>query len=824
MGKKKERATIMKVAISYLILIAIGVGSIYFVYRNTEAITEEIGQQTTYQQQEELVNTILTDLLNAENHIGPMMVDTSDFNLYKEQINLAENHMDTLKGLLSDAFQIQSLDSVSNLLKQKEENLCELIKLTNKDNLEELYKANIRTMLMEDSLRNYASKNKNATMKQDTIIKKRHAKKRNFFHRLAEAFSRNGGPNDTTIRLLGTERQWMDSLSMYYNPTDTAQSILDDIKVKIRNEKYRTDKAIMEQINTLRNNNNNITIQAKSILGKIEFDNRVNMQKAKSRRNATLAQTAEKLRYVTVLSIIVILLFCWILFNDMSRSRKLREQLEEKSLEQERMMISLTHDMKAPMGSAIGYMELMGNTPLSEKQQYYLENMRKSSNQTIQLITNILDNNKLDSSKMMLQPTLFSVKDLIEEVYASFEPVAQKKNISLKHQVSGFPDKVTGDVTRIQQICNNLVSNAIKFTEEGEVSISADVVEDDVFHILTISVADTGIGISEEDIDGIFGEYKRIIRDGHAPQEGSGLGLSIVSKLVDLYNGDIDMKSKIDEGTTITVTIKLQKEEEPDTTEAFDAFPINVLILDDDDTQLTLVSEILTHANINVFPHKDPEDALKEMESQNIDLILTDIQMPSINGFEFVKLIRQSPHISHSDTLPIIALSARADISEEHITEQGFDGFICKPFTSQELIDTIRLHTKGDSIALPEGEGKVEEPSADNTPFYGLLSYACGDKESEAMILDSFIRESTSNVKELKKAWLLNDTKEMHHYAHKMLPLFRSLQKKGIVEKLTVLEREDNFKKMISRKEFLTLTKEVKMTLNEARELMESYK
>lgn len=821
MGKKKERATIMKVAISYLILIAIGVGSIYFVYRNTETITEEIGQQTTYQQQEELVNAILADLFNAENHIGPMMVDTSDFNLYKEKVNMAESHMDTLKSLLSDAFQIQSLDSVSNLLKKKEENLCELIKLTNKDNLQELYKANIRTMLMEDSLKNFASKNKNATLKQDTIIKKRHAKKRNFFHRLAEAFSRNGGPNDTTIRLLGTERQWMDSLSMYYNPTDTAQSILDDIKVKIRNEKYRTDRAIMEQINTLRNNNNNITIQAKSILGKIEFDNRVNMQKAKSRRNATLAQTAEKLRYVTVLSIIVILIFCWILFNDISRSRKLREELEKKSLEQERMMISLTHDMKAPMGSAIGYMELMENTPLSEKQQYYLDNMRKSSNQTIQLITNILDNNKLDSSKMTLQPTLFSVKDLIEEVCASFEPIAQKKNILLTHQVDGFPDKVTGDVTRIQQICNNLVSNAIKFTEYGEVNISANVLEDDPFHILTISVADTGIGISEEDIDGIFGEYKRIIREDHTTQEGSGLGLSIVSKLVDLYDGDINVKSKINEGTTITVTIKLQKDEETDLNETHEAFPTNVLILDDDDTQLTLVSEILTHANINVFANKDPEEALKVMESQDIDLVLTDIQMPSINGFEFVKLIRQSPHISHSGTLPIIALSARADISEEHIKEQGFDGFICKPFTSQELIDTIRLHTKGETIALPEGE--AEQPSAEDTPFYGLLSYACGDKESEAMILDSFIRESTSNAKELKKAWLLNDTKEMHHYAHKMLPLFRSLQKKGIVEKLTVLEREDNFKKMISRKEFHTLMKEIKATLNEAKDLLSKY-
>ena len=109
MEKKKDRSTIMKVAISYLILIAIGAGSIYFVYRNTEAITEEIGQQTSYQQQEELVNAILADLFNAENYIGPMMVDTSDFNLYKEKTSMAESHMDTLKSLLSDTYQIQSL-------------------------------------------------------------------------------------------------------------------------------------------------------------------------------------------------------------------------------------------------------------------------------------------------------------------------------------------------------------------------------------------------------------------------------------------------------------------------------------------------------------------------------------------------------------------------------------------------------------------------------------------------------------------------------------------------------------------------------------------
>lgn len=823
MEKKKDRATILKVVLSYLLLIAIGAGSIYFVYRNTESITEEIGQQTSYQQQEELVNTILTDLLNAENHIGPMMVDTSDFVLYKEKVSIAENHMDTLKSMLSDPYQIQSLDSVSNLLKKKEENLYELTKLTNKDNLEKLYKANIRTMLMEDSLKNFASKNKSATLKQDTIVKKRHAKKGNFFQRLAEAFSKNGGPSDTTIRVLGTEQQWMDSLALYYNPTDTAQSILDDIKVKIRNEKYKTDRAIMQQINTLRNNNNSITIQAKSILGKIEFDNRVNMQKAKTKRNATLSKTAETLRYVTVLAIVVILFFCWLLFNDVSRSRKLREKLEEKNSEQERMMISLTHDMKAPMGSAIGYMELLNNTSLTEKQQYYLSSMLKSSNQTLQLITNILDNNKLDCSKMTLQPTLFSIKDLVEETYNTFLPIANKKNIKLTHSVSGFPDKVKADVTRIQQICNNLVSNAIKFTEKGEVSIQTNVEEDTVYYVLKITVSDTGIGISEEDKKNIFDEYQRIAREDHAQQEGSGLGLSIVSKLVDLYNGDIEINSKLNEGTSFIVTLKLQKEdEEMEPVEQCELLPINVLVMDDDDTQLTLVKEVLSHAHINVFPQKDPTEALKTLEDENIDAVLTDIQMPSINGFEFVKLIRQSPHINNSDTLPIIALSARADISEDNIKEQGFNGFICKPFSSRQLIDTIRLHVKNKCV---EGEdvNPEEHTESNDNPFQGILSYACGDKESEAMILDSFISESSSNMEKLQKSWKEGNDKDIQHFSHKMLPLFRTIQVKGIVEKLTILEREKDYKKKITEKEFRKLIQDIRKILNDAKEFRAKY-
>lgn len=827
MEKEKEKRTILRIVISYLILIGIGVGSIYFVYRNTEAITDEIGQQNAYQQQEELVNTILTDLLNAENLIGPMMVDTTDFILYKEKVAVAQNHMDTLKSLLTDAYQIQSLDSVSGLLKKKEENLNELVKLTNKDNLEKLYKANIRTMLEEDSLKKYGSKNKSSSMKQDTVIQKRHGKKGNFFQRLAEAFSKNGGPTDTTITMMGTAEQWMDSLSMYYNPADTAQSILDDIKLKIRNEKHRTDRAIMQQISTLRINNNDITRETKSILGKIEFDNRLAMQQAKARRNVTLSQTAETLRYVTVLSIVVILFFCWLLFNDVSRSKALRKKLEEKNIQQEKMMISLTHDMKAPMGSAIGYMELLSNTSLTEKQQYYLSNMRKSSNQTLQLITNILDSNKLEHYKIVLQPTLFSVKDMIEETFMSFEPIANKKNILLERNVTGFPGKVTGDVTRIQQICNNLVSNAIKFTEEGKVSISADVSQEEAFDVLTINVTDTGIGISEENQENIFNEYERIIREDHAQQEGSGLGLSIVSRLVNLYNGDIEVKSKLNEGTTFIVTLRLDRnEEEEETLNELEDSPINVLVMDDDDTQLTLISEVLGHKNgIIVHTQKDPSEALKIMENENIDIVLTDIQMPSINGFEFVKLIRQSPQIPCSDTLPIIALSARADISEESVKEQGFNGFICKPFTAQQLIETVKKQVKGKSLEATEGEENKGETGnhSEASPFSGLLNYACGDKESEAMILKSFVQESLSNLNELKKAWDDKNSKDIHHYAHKMLPLFRTIQKKEIVETLTVLERNDNYEKEISKKKFHKLIDSIQNTLDKAEVLLEKY-
>lgn len=827
MVRDKDKSTVLKVAISYLILVAIGAGSIYFVYKNTKSITDEIGEQTTYQQQEELVNSILTELLHAENHIGPMLVDTNDFNLYKEKVEVAESLMDTLKTVLTDSFQIQSLDSVTGLLKQKEENLVELTKLTNRDNLEKLYKANIKTLLAGDDMKNYANKKNLTSQKLDTLIQKRHAKRGNFFQRLAEAFSRNGtGPIDTTITALGLEQKWLDSLAYYYNPTDSAQSILDDIKVKIRNEKYRTDKAIQAQINTLRENNNNITKQTKSILGKIEFDNRVTMQQAKMRKNLTLAQTAETLRYFTVLAIVLILLFCWILFNDISKSRELRRLLEEKNRQQEKMMISLTHDMKAPLGSAIGYMELMDNTPLSEKQQYYMSSIRKSSNQTLQLITNILDFNKLEYSKIVLQPTLFSVKEMIEETYMSFKPIAEKKGLKLNHSVSGTPDKIKGDVIRIQQICNNLVSNAIKFTELGEVSIAADVEESDNTYHLTIKVADTGIGISEENKDQIFEEYERIVREGHTQQEGSGLGLSIVHKLVSLHGGDIQVESELEKGTTFIVTLPLEKGTEEEQ-RPFDqaSTPINVLVLDDDDTQLTLVSEVLSHEpNITVFTQKDPMEALKTMEREEINIILTDIQMPSINGFEFVKLIRQSPHIKNSGTLPILALSARADISEENIKEQGFNGFICKPFSAQQLRESVRLHAIGERQDEKEESSEVStESQTEEEPFSGLLGYACGDKESEAMILDSFIQESTMNVDHLFKAWKTNKTEDIKHYAHKMLPLFRTLQQKEIIEKLTILERDEQYKEKVSNKEFNTLRNAIAQIISEAKRIRKSY-
>lgn len=824
MVKDKDKATILKVAISYLILVIIGASSIYFVYKNTESITGEIGEHTAFQEQEELVNSILTELLHAENHIGPMMVDTTDFNLYKENVNVALNLMDTLKSQLTDPFQIQSVDSVAGLLKQKEANLFELTKLTNKDNLEKLYKANIKTMLNGEDMRNFAKKNNFSSQKQDTTIQRRYAKRGNFFQRLAEAFSKSGGPIDTTITMAGLEQQWMDSLAYYYNPTDTAQRIIDDIKLKIRDEKYRTDKAIMAKINSLRENNNDITKQTKSILGKIEFDNRVTMQQAKVRKNLTLSQTAETLRYITILAIVIILIFCWILFNDISKSRELRKLLEEKNKQQEKMMISLTHDMKAPLGSAIGYMELMDNTPLSEKQQYYLSSIRKSSNQTLQLITNILDFNKLEYSKIVLQPTLFSVKEMIEETYISFKPIAEKKGLKLNHGVSGEPDKIKGDVIRIQQICDNLVSNSIKFTEMGEVNLNAHVEEQEDSYQLTITVSDTGIGISEEDQEHIFDEYERIVREDHSPQEGSGLGLSIVHKLVTLHHGEINVESDLDIGTTFIVSLPLDKIEEEAENSNNNAAPINVLVLDDDDTQLTLVSEVLSHEkNISVFTQKDPMEALKTLENQEIDIILTDIQMPSINGFEFVKLIRQSPHIRKSGTLPILALSARADISEEDIKEQGFNGFICKPFTAQQLRETVRTHALGEKVVSTNEETDNNEEQVEDGPFSGLLGYACGDRESEALILDSFIQESNMNLENLSKAWKSDKSEDVKHFAHKMLPLFRTLQKKEIVEKLTILERDEAYKEKVSNKEFNTLKNAVEKTISEARKHRKTY-
>ena len=452
-------------------------------------------------------------------------------------------------------------------------------------------------------------------------------------------------------------------------------------------------------------------------------------------------------------------------------------------------MLSISHDMKAPLGSTIGYIELMNSTTLNERQRYYLQNMQKSSEEILQLISNILENEQLTKGVFELNLIPFSIKELFDDIHNSFLPIAEKKGVKLHYKcLFDMDSKFIGDPLRIKQIVNNLLSNAFKFTDTGEISLLVENTNaPQNYQNVKIVVKDSGLGIPKSSQALIFEEFSRIKNKGKENIEGVGLGLSIVKKLVDLQKGRIELKSKSGEGSEFTIYLPLEKQKSDLNIKTTRTEPIRALVVDDDETQLILISEILKKAETDVTTSTSADSALKQLESHTFDIVFTDIQMPDINGFDFVKQIRNST-IKKVYEIPIIALSARADISDEEMKQRGFTSFLTKPYSAQKLIQTLNTY-----LSISQSLSSHTTTNEGNNNYQNLLSFACGDKEAEIEILTSFVKESKKGIDELLEKCNDKEFDRCKEIAHKLRPLFLSIEESIIASNLGKLEVSDNW-------------------------------
>ena len=645
--------------------------------------------------------------------------------------------------------------------------------------------------------------------KRDSLITT--PKKKGFFKRLAEVFSPS--KQDSAVLVNTSLEVATDTI---LQPPTSKDSLQQKIRMATEEKRLQRRKTIRRTSTKYQRMNTQLTARMDSLIKQYEEEMTLRARQDAELQQEVRMRSARIIGGIAVGAVLLSAFFLILIMRDISRSNRYRQQLEVANkraedllIAREKLMLAITHDFKAPLGSIMGYTELLSRLTEDERQRFYLDNMKSSSEHLLKLVSDLLDFHRLDLNKAEVNRVTFNPSQLFDEIYVSFEPLTAAKGLALQcHVVPELNGRYISDPLRLRQIVNNLLSNAVKFTQKGEISLTASYDSSK----LTIAIADTGKGMASEDRERIFQEFTRL--SGAQGEEGFGLGLSIVKKLVTLLEGTIDVQSTLGKGSCFTVTLPLYpvgkflaERESPESESSENESPyapkqsaaippmkvIRVLLIDDDKIQLNLTAAMLKQHGIDAVCCEQLEQLIEQLRSSVFDVLLTDIQMPAINGFDLVKLLRAS-NIPQAKTIPVIAVTARSEMDKAALHEHGFAGCLHKPFTVKELLLTVN------EGQLSADEAHITEDMQLNVN--ALTSFSEDDPEATHSIIQTFIEETQKSADRMVQALNAKEVDEIAAIAHKLLPLFTLIGAGNAVILLSWLEarRGEDFSTEINEK------------------------
>lgn len=461
-----------------------------------------------------------------------------------------------------------------------------------------------------------------------------------------------------------------------------------------------------------------------------------------------------------IVSAIILLIISYLIIQrDIREKEKNRKRLEETIKQnfsllemRKNIILTISHDIRAPLNVIGGSAELAMDTRDKKRRNNHLNNIKIVCRHITHLLNNLLDVYRLNEAKETRNDVPFNLDDLLERTVSGFSHIVNNKGILFNHQFDNTGVRLLGDMDRIAQIIDNLLTNAVKFTESGTISFNARYGDGHLY----LEVKDTGIGMNEIMLSRIFHPFERLASEKNA--DGFGLGLPITKGLVDLLGGTITVSSKAGSGSTFCVTLPLPTtdkliEDENIISPHSDNLPQNILVIDDDPMLLNIVKEMLERNGGNCKTCATVKEVVKAMRNQDYDLLLSDIQMPGTNGFDLLTLLHNS-NIGNSCTIPVIAMTARGDRDKEAFLNAGFTDCIYKPFSSSELLSLISTIKK---------QQADEKQGID---FSTMLS----EVSDGITLLRSFVAQSEKDREELESAMKNNDRIKMREAAHRMQP------------------------------------------------------
>jgi signal transduction histidine kinase/DNA-binding NarL/FixJ family response regulator len=524
----------------------------------------------------------------------------------------------------------------------------------------------------------------------------------------------------------------------------------------------------------------------RNIIGHMEESENEMMQRGTSQARVFSDRIKNIIILGNIITIVVLASCMVVIFIDITQRNYFEQELikakeiAEKSVEvKENFLANVSHEIRTPMNAISGLTKILLKTNLNEKQKDYIDAIKTSSDILLVLINDILDLTKAQSGKMVFERADFNLSRLIFSVSDLFQSKVEEKNLKFSVNLDEkVPESLIGDAVRLNQILLNLISNAIKFTEHGEIRVASKLLqESESYVIIEFKVMDTGIGIPKDKINTIFESFTQASTEITRKYGGTGLGLNIVKQLVELQGGNISITSTPKKGSEFSFSLTFEKSHkqfaEKEKRDIAFSIPFNravkVLLVEDNHINQLVAKTVLNDFGFITHVAASGKQALEKVRKEKYDVILMDIQMPDMSGYETTYHIRQMPEPHKS--IPIIAMTANAGkVYQEKCLKAGMDDYISKPFNEYSLYRKICKQLK---LELMEEEAKpLTNQDFKLTNLDYLRTVSKGNTKFMAEVISIFMLQTPSAITNMKKYAHAGDWKSLAAEAHKIKPSF----------------------------------------------------
>lgn len=778
----------LKVLLGYIALAVLAIAAGWYLYGEIVRYLSLQRESLSNQNKVFRVSELLSELYQNESYarVAVRSEQPESFDIFLSRNEQLVEKIDLLKDILPDAGQAALIDSTQALLQKKADNYRELHAIYSNNDTDAYLKAaieklaNIETALGKVNVEDFRKNPERLSPRERALM-----------NEIVNLLNKNRPPNET-----------------YKLDEKTIDSIV--VTTKQLLAKVKADAATQQEIiagaeNALWENDNIISQQIKQILTNIESDVYKNYTQLAQERDRLLTRNSTLLLLTATVGILIALLFSFLILNDFFRSQKLRKELEKANeltssllRNREQLLSTVSHDLRSPLSSLLGYIDLAKQTDLDKKQHYYLENIRQSAQYVNKLSNDLLDFAKLEGQKIKIEHRVFVLKNTIGEVIDSFRLVLAEKSVKLEFEMDKeLEGNLIGDPFRIKQVLTNLLGNASKFTENGFIKVVATNVEKTKdSRKVAISIQDTGIGIEKERQTDIFREFTQASESIERKFGGAGLGLAISKRLAELMGGSLSLESSPGKGSIFTLKIPLEIPAGKETVAAYpqkNGQPLRIVVTDDDPSILMLIEEILKQHHVSVYCFDKVQKTLGFMEKYPYGLVITDIEMPAQTGVEFLNSIRNNPKYGYRNQ-PVIAITGRPETESGAFVEMGFSAVINKPFLPGQFLETLQRFV---DIGHGKNENRVQAISP--KPETGLNmehlnEMLQNDPVAIKKVVDIFVKSTCENLALLKKNKAENNFDEIRKIAHRMLPMFRQFEAQKVTVLLEKLERAEKIR------------------------------